>query len=420
MPWKETCVVTERMRFVVRWSEEEGNFAELCREFAISRRTGYKWLERYEREGVRGLENHASVARSCPHRTALGVEDRLVLARKEHPSWGPRKIRAWLHDQDPVAEWPSLSTIGAIFKRRGLLRPRKRRLRVPITPLPRAEATAPNEVWSVDFKGHFALGNGTRCHPLTIGDVYSRYCLKCEGLDRPREAPVREEFERTFREFGLPARLRSDNGVPFASTAPGGLTALVVWWIKLGIVPERIAPGHPEQNGRHERFHRTLKEEATQPPGMDLAAQQRRFDEFRREYNEERPHESLDDRPPGRVYALSRRSYPTAVRSPEYEAIGLVRRVEDHGRISFRGTFIPLTSCLAGEPVGLREIDDDRWEVHYGPVILGVIDARGSVPHLRRAASMRVSEPGARDACLDDAAAASGIPEPVFGSDEPR
>ena len=413
--------MSERMRFVVRWSEEEGNFSALCREFRVSRKTGYKWLERCEREGPGGLEDRDPIARKCPHRTAEAVEDELVVARKAHPFWGPRKVRAWLVGRDAAADdaLPAISTIGEIFKRRGLLRPRKRRLRVPIAPLPRAEAAGPNEIWSTDFKGHFALGDRSRCHPLTIADVYSRYSLKCEGFANPREEPVREQFELAFREFGLPARMRSDNGVPFASTAPGGLTRLVVWWVKLGIVPERIDPGHPEQNGRHERFHRTLKEEATKPPRADLASQQRRFDEFRREYNEERPHESLEDRPPGRIYALSMRPFPATLRGPEYDAETIVRRADDAGRISWKGTLLRLTRCLENEPVGLREIDDGRWEVRYGPVVLGVIDARGPKPVLMCAEASKAPEPGARAPVPGDRGAVCVASETGSGAEAP-
>jgi transposase InsO family protein len=313
MPWKETSPVQERMRFVLRWCDEEGNFSALCREFKISRKTGYKWLDRFEQGGASSLEDRAPIAGECPHRTPEAIRDRIVEARKRHPSWGPRKLRAWLAEREPKAPWPAMSTISELLKRNGLIRPRKRRLRVPIKRLPLAPCDGPNEIWSADFKGHFPLGDRRRCYPLTIVDAYSRYFLKCEALLEPKEDPVRLQFELAFREFGLPKRIRTDNGVPFASTAIGGLTGLAVWFVKLGIVPERIAPGHPEQNGRIERLHRTLKAEATKPPGADITAQQRTFDRFRHEYNDERPHESLEDRPPARVYALSLRPFQARV-----------------------------------------------------------------------------------------------------------
>lgn len=386
--------MTERMEFVVRWSRDEGNFAGLCREFGISRKTGYKWLDRFEASGPGGLEDRPSIPREPALKTPDAVADRLVLARKGHPSWGPRKLRAWLGEREPDLDLPAWSTIGEILKRRGLVRPRKRRLRVPIERLPLAECAGPNEIWSADFKGNFLLGDRSRCYPVTIADVYSRYFLKCEGLPEPKELPVREHFELAFTEFGLPFRIRTDNGVPFASTAPGGLTALVVWWIKLGIVPERIEPGHPEQNGRHERLHRTLKEEATKPPERDLAAQQRRFDYFRREYNEERPHEALQDQPPSRVYALSLRSYPAKLSSPDYPADFELRRIDSAGRLAWRGETIKLPICLAGEPVGLRETDDRRWELHYGPLVLGLVDGRGANLKLVRAEATKPPDSG--------------------------
>jgi transposase InsO family protein len=370
------------MDFVVRWSKEEGNFAALCREFGISRKTGYKWLSRFESERAKGLEDREPIAGSCPHRTPDEVADKIVLARKAHPTWGPRKLRAWIADREPGVELPATSTIGDLLRSRGLVRPRRRRLRVPIERLPLAPCGGPNEVWSADFKGHFALGDRKRCYPLTILDTYSRYFLKCEALLEPKEGPVREQFELAFREFGLPLRIRTDNGAPFASTAIGGLTGLAVWWIKLGIVPERIEPGHPEQNGCLERLHRTLKAEATKPAGADATVQQRTFDRFRHEYNDERPHESIGDRPPARVYALSLRPYPATPSSPEYEPEWTVRSVDDHGRVSFAGKCVKLVRCLAGEPVGLREVNDGCFQLRYGPLTLGVLDVRGKEPKI--------------------------------------
>lgn len=420
MPFKETCAVDQRMRLVARWSEDEGNFSALCREFGISRKTGYEWLGRYEREGPGGLEDREPLAAWCPHRTLAEIEDRLVLARKEHPSWGPRKVRSWLHDKEPLLALPAISTVGDIFKRRGLVRPRKRRLRVPIERLPRAEALGPNEIWSADFKGHFRLGDGSRCHPLTIADVYSRYFLKCEGLAQPREEPVQRQFELAFQEFGLPQRIRTDNGVPFASTAAGGLTGLAVWWIKLGIVPERIDPGHPEQNGRHERMHRTLKDETTKPPGSDMAVQQRAFDEFRHDFNDERPHEALEDRPPGRIYALSLRPYPAQLRSPEYGEELEVRKVFDNSTFAWRGKRVQLPTCLVGERVGLREVADGYWEVRYGPIVLGAIDERaGGPPRLLRALCRAASEPGSDVPVTGNLCPGAGASTPARDGDGP-
>lgn len=374
----------ERMRFIVAIDEGDEPFAEICRRFGISRKTGYKWLERYEQSGPSGLEARRPVAQSQPHRVADAVADLVVRARKEHPFWGPRKLKAWLSTQHPDRALPAASTIGELLKSRGLIRPRRRRLRVPLHPSPLAGCSRPNALWCADFKGHVALGDRSRCHPLTITDGYSRYLLACEGLSEPKTAPVRVQFERVFREFGLPDRIRTDNGAPFASTALGGLSELAVWWIKLAIVPERIEPGHPEQNGRHERMHRTLGEEAMTPPGTALAEQQRAFDRFRHEYNDQRPHEALGQKPPAKVYVTSARAYPEQLREPEYGRDFVVRRLDDQGRLPRRGCKLRLARALALEPIGLREMDNDRWHVFYGPVLLGILDETAPVPCLRR------------------------------------
>jgi transposase InsO family protein len=372
------------MRFIVAIAEDDEPFAEVCRRFGISRKTGYKWVERYEQIGPSGLEALRPVARSQPHRLADAVADLVVQARKQHPFWGPRKLKAWLSAEHPELTLPAASTIGELLKSRGLIRPRRRRLRVPLHTSPLSSCDRPNALWCADFKGHFALGDKSRCHALTITDGYSRYLLACEALCEPKTAPTREQFERVFREFGLPERLRTDNGAPFASKALGGLSDLAVWWIKLGIVPERIEPGHPEQNGRHERMHRTLGEEAANPPGATRAEQQRAFDRFRHEYNDQRPHEALGQKPPAKVYVTSARVYPERLREPEYDREFVVRRLDPQGRLMRRGTHLKLARALAMEPVGLREIDDGRWHVFYGPILLGTLDDTASKPRFLR------------------------------------
>lgn len=384
MPWKRASPVLERMKFITLCAESEESFAELCRRFGISRKTGYKWLERFELKGAAGLDDRAPVAVRSPHRTTDEVVDRIVLARKEHPFWGPKKVRAWLVDGAPEVRWPAASTIGELLKASGLIRPRRRRLRVPLNRNPLDPCAGPNDVWCVDYKGHFALGNGKRCHPLTITDGYSRYLLKCEAMMSEKEELARPCFELAFREFGVPKKLRSDNGNPFASVAVGGLSPLSVWWMKLGIELERIEPGKPQQNGRHERMHRTLKEQLN-PVGFDLPAQQRALDRFRHEYNDERPHEALGQKTPRSAYALSMRSFPEKLRSPEYAAGMETRSVQDKGFIAWRGKRQHLASFLSGEPVGLRELREDVWEVFYGPVLLGLLDGTGTVPQFRRA-----------------------------------
>lgn len=375
----------ERVRFVAACHDSQDSFARLCRSFGISRKTGYKWLARYEAQGPRGLEEASRAPRAIPHRTPDEVRDVLVAARREHPFWGPKKLRCVVAERHPRLALPAPSTIGALLKREGLIRPRKRRLRVPWSTQPLDPCHDPNALWCLDFKGHFALGDRTRCYPLTVTDAFSRYLLACEAMGEGKEAPVRAVLERAFREFGLPERIRSDNGPPFASVGLGGLTGLSVWWIKLGITPERIEPGHPEQNGRHERMHRTLKQEATQPAAADLGAQQRTFDRWRAQYNDVRPHEALGQRPPASAYALSRRSYPSVLGEPTYGPDVQVRRVHASGRLKRKGVWVVLARCLGGEPVGLREVGEAQWQLYYGPIYLGTLDETKREPRLLRA-----------------------------------
>lgn len=376
MPWKESRVVDQRVRFIAACMEaSEDTFAELCRRFGVSRQTGYKWVERYEREGPTGLVDRPAVARIYPHRTAAELVDAIVRTRKEHPFWGPKKLRTWLTEHEPERRWPAPSTIGEALKRHGLIRPRRRRRpRMPPGSSPVQRGQGPNDVWCTDFKGQFALGDRTRCYPLTVSDEFSRYLLKCEGLAVPKGSPVRAHFEHVFREFGLPSAIRSDNGPPFASVAVGGLSELSVWWIRLGIRPLRIDPGEPQQNGVHERMHRTLKQEATQPPAENLVEQQRRFDYFRREFNDERPHEALAMKTPAKVYTSSLRRFPEHLREPEYPEIFQVRRCNEHGFFPFRGVGLSFSRLLSRAHVGVRPCGEGRHEFFYGPVLLGVFD----------------------------------------------
>ena len=257
MPWKETCAVDQRVALVADWLRHEWTMTELATRYSISRKTAYKWVERYRDQGPQGLLEKPPVARHCPWAVAPDQVDQVVQARKEHPLWGPKKLRALLVQKEPDKTWPAASTIGDILKRHGLIRPKRRYVRAPWNGQTLLGCQGPNDLWCADFKGHFALGDGTRCHPLTLTDQFSRFVLKCEGLVKTDTEPVRRHFELAFQEYGLPHRMRTDNGPPFASLGPGGLTELSVWWIKLGIVPERIEPGCPQQNGCHERIART-------------------------------------------------------------------------------------------------------------------------------------------------------------------
>jgi transposase InsO family protein len=275
-----------------------------------------------------------------------------------------------------------ISTIAGVIKRYGLVRKQRRRPRIPRYSEPLGACVAPNDVWCADFKGHFALLDRSRCYPLTVSDAASRFLLKCEGMRITDEAHVRVHFERAFVEFGLPARIRTDNGPPFATRAVGGLSKLAVWWVQLGITPERIEPGHPEQNGRHERMHRTLAEEATRPPSRNLRAQQRTFDLFRQQYNEQRPHEALGQKPPASVYTPSRRPMPSSAACPEYGPDQVVRLVDSSGRIRWQTWRVAISHLLVGQPVGARCVADGRWEVRYGPLVLGILDERRKEPRL--------------------------------------
>lgn len=365
----------ERLRFIVLMNARETSFSALCAQFGISRKTGYKWVERYREHGPRGLEARRSVPLSCPHEMAPEMAHRLVELRKEHTTWGPKKLRARLQALG-VDQVPAASTIGELLKKRGLIRQPGRRVFPPKTPSELAPAERPNDTWCVDFKGYFELGNKLRCHPLTITDHASRYLIKCEALTKTDVTAVLPHFDRAFREFGLPERIRSDNGSPFATLGVGGLSALSVYWVKLGITPERIDPGHPQQNGRHERMHKTLKQEATSPPGDTLVEQQRKLDCFRHEYNDVRPHEALDQKPPASQYSPSQRVMPSQPSSPEYPDSMSVRRVSDKGFVSVGGDRVFLSRLIANEPVGLLPTEEDVWDLYYGPVLLAEISVK--------------------------------------------
>ena len=301
----------------------------------------------------------------------------MLTVRARHPRWGPRKLRAWLQRHDAAPRWPAASTIGGLLQRHGLtIARRPRRRAVPATQ-PLHAAVGPNDVWSVDFKGWFRTGDGARCTPLTLTDNASRFLLRCQAVAAGDEAHVRPLLEAAFREYGLPVALRSDNGPPFGSVAAGGLSRLAVWWIKLGVTPDRIAPGHPEENGRHERMHLTLKQETAAPPEATVRAQQRAFDRFRTIFNQERPHEALGQQPPATVYVASPRPYPERLPAIEYAAEELVRRVRPTGEIRWRGRLPFITQTLTGEFIGLTEIVEDCWRVRFGPVVLGWFDLRG-------------------------------------------
>lgn len=371
----------ERVRFILACRDDDESFASICASFGISRKTGYKWLERFDERGMRGLADQSRVPAVHPRWLTDAAVDAIIEARKSQPSWGPKKLQTLLQGRPELAK-VGISTIAGVLKRYGLVRTTRRRPRIARFSEPLGACVAPNDVWCADFKGHFALLDRSRCHPLTISDAASRFLVKCEGLRVPDEAHVRIHFERAFVEYGLPARIRTDNGPPFASRALAGLSKLAVWWVRLGIFPERIEPGHPEQNGRHERMHRTLGEETTRPPARNLRAQQRSFDLFRKHYNETRPHEALGQKPPSSVYTPSRRPMPTSLGHPEYGCDQVVRLVDDCGRIRWKTARVLVSPLLVELPVGARCVADGKWELRFGPLLLGILDERRKEPRL--------------------------------------
>lgn len=375
MPWNETHAMKERFEFLAELARGDVPMTELCRRYGISRKTGYKWRDRHLSDPGGALGDRSRAPHSCPHRTPAETRRRLLDLKAAHPYWGPKKLKAYLARTEPGFPCPAASTIGEILAAAGLVRPRRRRRATPPQVDPLRHATAPNAVWSVDFKGWFRTGDGVRVDPFTVTDAASRYLIRLIALEAPRGEEVWPVLAAAFREYGLPERLRSDNGTPFASCGAGGLSRLSVTLIKAGVIPERIAPGRPDQNGRHERMHRVLKEETASPPAASWRAQSRRFAAFRRNYNEERPHEAIGQRPPASLYAPSLRPWSGRLRSPEYEAEEMVRKVRSRGEIKFRGEKVFVSEALAGEPVGLTEREDGAWSIRYGPVHLGRIES---------------------------------------------
>jgi transposase InsO family protein len=349
---------------------------ELCARYAVSRKTGYKWLERYDDGGRSALVNRSRAPHHCPHKIADVVAQLLVSARRGHPDWGPEKLLHWLAPRHPGRAWPATSTAGDLLAREGLVKKRRRRRPSPHPGVVPPVTTAPNDLWATDFKGQFRTADGIYCYPLTVTDQHTRFLLACHGLLSTRGTGVRPIFDRLFREYGLPRAMRTDNGVPFASTSLHGLTSLNVWWLRLGIQHQRILPAHPQQNGAHERMHKTLKQGAIRPPRTTLATQQRAFNRFRQEYNHERPHQFLRGRTPGSLYRASLRAYTGALPTLEYPGHFLVKRVTNAGTIRFKTRLVYLSTALKAHRVGLEEVEDGIWSLFFCDVLLGRIDER--------------------------------------------
>jgi transposase InsO family protein len=373
MPWKASSVMEERMRFVVRLLDGEA-MTDVCRDFGISRKTGYKIFDRYKEHGLEALTDRSRRPVRYANQLPQQLESLIVQLKAEKPHWGARKIRELLVRRlDGDVRVPAKSTIHAVLDRHGLVkRARERKSRAQGTPL--SAGAIPNDLWCADFKGEFKLGNGRYCYPLTVTDQASRFLLMCEALESTREEPAIAAFERLFTERGLPLSIRSDNGVPFASpNALFNLSKLSVWWLRLGIAIERIKPGHPQQNGRHERMHLTLKKEATRPPGANILQQQDRFDAFVQEFNTERPHEALDMKCPAQLYATSRRRYEglPELSYPFHDRDVLVTAC---GRLCLHRKKINISIVLAGQRLGIKEVDDGIWLVSFMHYDLGYFD----------------------------------------------
>ena len=376
MPWKEAGPVLERTRFIEYYLSGFFTITELAARYGVNRRTLHKWLARHDAGGANGLVDRPRTPLNSPQETDQDVVAKIISFRKRFPFMGPRKIIARLTELHPRVAWPAASTAGDILRRADLVTPRRRR-NPPAHPLrARAVPLEPNDLMTVDYKGQFLLGNREYCYPLTIVDHVSRYLLACDGFLSTEQAHTRRVFERVFRDHGLPRAILSDNGSPFGSPGLARLSRLSLWWIRLGINVERIVPGHPEQNGAHERMHRTLKAQTTHPPEATLKRQQVRFDRFVDEYNNERPHEALGQKRPATMYTASPRPYPESLPPIDYPGHLEIRKVDDRGAIRWKNEKLFLSHTLMGEMVGLEEVDDGVWSLYYSSVLLARFDER--------------------------------------------
>ncbi len=374
MPWKKTCPMDERIEFIGHYLSGDLSVTELCAQAGISRRVGHKWIRRYEHEGPSGLQERSRARHHQAHRTPADQVKRIVTARKRF-GWCASKLKAYLQNRWPHESWPAASTIGDILGREGLIKPRpKRRLKAMPSRLPLIEPQAPNELWTIDFKGQFQLGNRRWCFPLTLVDDYSRYVLCCDGVSKVSREQILPSLRKAFRRYGLPQYIRSDNGPPFATNGVVGLSKLGVWWTKLGIRQERIHPGKPQQNGRHERMHRTLKQEALAVIQADMPQQQRALNRWRKNFNEIRPHQALDNRPPTQLYQPSARAYRQPPAEVSYPSDYAVRKVRKQGSFKWHSKLLFISEALIGEPLGLKQIDDHRWHIYFIDLKIAMMD----------------------------------------------
>lgn len=376
MPWQQVIPMEQRLAFVREFQLGCDSMTELARRYGVAPKTGYKWLARYTAEGVAGLVERSRRPHSNARAVPASLVDAILAARRAHPTWGAGKLLAWVRARDPVSAWPHRATVCDLLRRADVVRPRRRRAGRAASGRALTAPADPNALWTIDFKGQFRVGDGRVCYPLTLRDAASRYLLRCAPCAAPETHVARRQCERAFVEYGLPLAIGSDNGSPFGSTGLRRLSRLSVWWLRLGIGLVRIRPGHPEDNGSHEQFHRVLKAETARPPADTFAAQAHRFRQFQREYNDERPHEAHGQRPPALFYRRSPRAYPRVLPAVAYAPHLEVRRVASNGCVKWRGRYVYLTEVLTGEDVGWEEVGDGLWAVSFGTLLLGRFDER--------------------------------------------
>jgi putative transposase len=376
MPWKVRDSMDQRMRMVADYDSGDYTIAEISRAYGVSRQIVYKWLDRYRAGGIEALRDQSRAPLHHPQAVPAHIETAVVAFRSRHPSFGPKKILARLQRDHPQTRWPARSTIAEILHRHGLVSDGRRRRRTPPYTEPFAHCDCPNRVWCLDHMGWFVTGDGSKCEALTVTDAFSRYLFRCQIVANKGVAITQAILTAVFREYGLPDAFRSDNGCPFASRGIGGLSRLSVWFIQLGITPERIEPGKPQQNGRHERMHRTVQEATARPPQRTLRCQQRAFDAYRQEYNYERPHEALGMATPAEVYRPSGRPFPARLEAVSYPAGLLTRVVQKKGEFYWQGHRVFLGEALGGQRIGLEPMDDRYWLVYFARHVLGAFDSR--------------------------------------------
>lgn len=392
MPWRELNPMDLKVMFIADYLSGRFNFSELCASHGISRKTGYKWVTRYKADTVHGLDDLSRSRHNQPHSIPFQIKASVIELRTKGPTTpGPKKIQVALSQLYPGQDPPSKTSIYNILKKAGLVTPRKLRQRVSAYPKPLKKAETANQLWSADYKGQYLTGEGIWCYPLTVMDHASRYLLACESMPSTNFKEAKDTFERLFKRFGMPERIRTDNGIPFASKGRAGLSQLSIWWLRLGIIPERIQPGRPEQNGRHERMHRTLKSTLASPPEIEWAAQQRHFDLFMQHYNHERLHEALGQKTPASCYASSSRAYPSRLPVMRYPSHIETYIVDSCGVVNRGQIRVYVGNILKRQTVGLERISEGVWDVIFGPINLGrfdLKDVRNGYVRLMKASEM--------------------------------